>query len=101
MKNLHYQTADGEWFTVSESGEISRPAMRGFVPSGEWKFQGIGHYRGGGFIPLSVLLQTLGGAAPVTKAGRISAHYRVFDIDHGTRRCQMSPRIVRLCASTP
>lgn len=59
-------------------------------------FRGIGRYRGGDFIPLSVLLATNGSIAPRTKTGRISGHYRVFDIDHGTRRCQMSPRIVNI-----
>ena len=88
MLNIH--TPYGDHYKVNEKGEIIRQDIKGFTPSGQWKFLGLRHVKKTTlFIPFSELtpnfsLEIIAGRPLRYKNG--NPQWIVEDLDHGTRR---------------
>jgi hypothetical protein len=54
---LRLATPHGDYYDITESGNIVRLDIPGFSPSGQWKFLGLSHVRRSEFIPFSVVVK--------------------------------------------
>lgn len=84
-----------ETFTVDDTGNIHRPQLKGFKPSGQWKFIGLRRYNNFG-NPVEYRGFELLKVYPPTdlrfKNGK--PRWRVCDLDHGTQREWHNPPLV-------
>lgn len=90
-----------ETYTVDDDGDINRPGLPGFTPSGQWKFLGLRRYNNFGkpceYRGMKTLL--VNPVADITyKNGK--PKWVVCDMDHGTYREWMQPGLVSV-AVTP
>lgn len=84
-----------ETYHVDDDGNIDRPSLPGFKPSGQWRFLGLRRYNNFGrrceYRSMAVMLVN-----PVRdltwKNGK--AKWVVCDLDHGTYREWMNPGLI-------
>lgn len=80
------RTSQGEYYEITEAGNIIRMDQTNFQPSDKWKLRGLANNRGHLIIPFDAIAEWMRRGKPGIKLVNRSPRYFIADFDHGTDR---------------